>query len=66
VEWVEEAVQHLCESQKQSREVAKTFSKCGLDPHDAEKLLFEKHLEKMSQCDLYNALLRNQTTAVLD
>jgi hypothetical protein len=66
VKWVEQATQHLCNSQKHSRDVAKTFAKCGLDPHDEEKLLFAKHLENMSQVHLYNALLQNQQQVMLD
>ena len=66
VKWLEEAMQHLCESQIHTREVARTFSKCGLDPYDDEKVLLEKHMENMSACKLYESLLRYQTAATLD
>jgi len=65
VQWIEEAVMHLSNSQRQSRQIEKTFAKCGLDPHDSEKVLFKHHLQKMSKCELYNSLLDNQTTALL-
>jgi hypothetical protein len=58
-------VDHLNNSQLHSREIAKTFSKCGLDPHDTDNILFEKHLEKMCLVDLYNSLIQNQRSEVL-
>ena len=58
--------QHICNSQTTSRAVARTFSKCGLDPRDEEKVLFLNHLNKMSHMHLYDALAKNQPSALLD
>jgi hypothetical protein len=65
VNWVEEGIVHLVNSQRLTREVAKTFSKCGLDPYDEEKVSFKQHLEKLANIDLYQSLLDRQTAVEL-
>ena len=66
VHWVEEGIRYLRAQQTNSREIAKTFSKCGLDPYDDDKILFANHLESMSKCALYDSLTKNQESAHLD
>ena len=66
VKWVEEGIQYLSKLQHNTRAVAKTFSKCDLDPHDDEKVLFDNHLKSISQIHLYDALTKNQESAVLE
>ena len=66
VKWVEEGIQYLSKLQHNTRAVAKTFSKCDLDPHDDEKVLFDNHLKSISQIHLYHALTKNHKSAVLE
>lgn len=66
IHWVEEAFKALHDSQVLSKDVQKTFQKCGLDPYDDLKLSFEAHLTSMGNEQVYNSLLQNQMAAELD
>ena len=60
ISWIEQAVVHLNNKQKQTRKVARIFAKCGLDIYDFEKNAFASHLETLSEDSIYNALIQNQ------
>ena len=59
VKWVEEGIQSLSKLQHNTRAVAKTFSKCGLDPHDDKQVLFDNHLItiQFESCVLFNVVV---------
>ena len=63
--WVETAVDTVHQGQRLNMEIRRVFQKCGLDPYDTERLLFEKHLETLSTEALYKALTEGQTATML-
>jgi hypothetical protein len=60
VNWIEKAFKEIGQAQKQSRKIAATFRKCGLDMYDDVKAEFAKHLESLSEDSVYNALIQHQ------
>ena len=49
VQWVEEALATITQSQLLTREIPRTFKKCGMDFLDDDQELFARHLEKISE-----------------
>ena len=59
VQWVEESLATIYQKQVATRDISRTFRKCGMDPFDDDKDLFSRHLEKMSEQSVYNSLIQN-------
>ena len=64
VSFVERALAQVDNAQRLNMEIRRTFQKCGLDPYDADKLLFAQHLESLSKEALYNSLIEAQKSRV--
>ena len=60
-----EAQMGVLKAQRLNMDIRRVFQKCGLDPYDNDKLLFEKHLESLSQEAMYDALTKRQTNLSL-
>ena len=65
VSWVEAAIDEVHKAQRLNMDIRRVFQKCGLDPYDNDKLLFEKHLESLSQEAMYDAPTKRQTNLSL-
>ena len=60
VTWVECAFKQVHNAQRLRMDIRKIFQKCGLDPFDEDRTLFDKHLESLGQEALYKALTEAQ------
>ena len=65
VSWIEAAIDEVHKAQRLNMDIRRVFQKCGLDPYNNDKLLFEKHLESLSQEAMYDALTKRQTNLSL-
>ena len=66
VGFIESAYKRINDVNKKNRWIADSFQTCGLDPwSDNTKNVFEAHLEKLSESQVYQALIEQHTAVQL-
>ena len=66
IHWIEDAIQHLNETQANERKVEYMFGRLGQDPRLNNDELFLAHLHKLEENEIYKSLLDGQRAEDLD
>jgi hypothetical protein len=66
VSFIENAFHKVNDGQRKKRMIAASFRTCGLDPFATDLMEFTKHLDHLSESQVYNKLLEKNAAVKLD